>query len=476
MLPYLSQNLGSKCRIDFTKPVLLGVSGGADSLCLLDALRRLGLEVIVAHFNHQLRPQAKSEQALVAHESARRGLRFVSAVGDVRAYAAEHSLSIEQAARSLRYRFLFAEAERAAAQAVVTAHHADDQVETLLLHLLRGSGLDGLQGMAAYALPNPWSEVIPLVRPLLGIPKSELLAYCQTQNLQPVEDESNADPAYLRNRLRHELLPALEAAAPGLRPALLRLAELAQADVAVLEQQVDEIWKSCLRSTGEGYLEFDLPALAGQPLALQRRLLRRFMSHLRPGLADVDFQAVERAVAFLRGEFKQTDLVGGLYLRSEGQSAWLARWEAPLPGDHWPQWSGEVLFFSPPYQVTLGAGWQLSAELLPVSAELWEQVRQNANPYQAWLDAEQAGARLWLRTRRPGDRFQPLGLGGQRQKLSDLMINVRLPVRARNHWPMVGSGAEILWAPGLALAHPARLTETSELACHLNLKRLAVER
>src|SRR5512136_2975940 len=159
--------LQERCELEPGKPVLVGVSGGADSLCLLGILRETGYQVIVAHFNHRLRPEADQEAAAVSELAKSRGLPFVSAEADVRQVAVTQSLSLEEAARMLRYRFLFTAAKENSAQAVAVGHTADDQVETVLMHFLRGAGLAGLKGMEYRTILPVFDPLIPLVRPLL---------------------------------------------------------------------------------------------------------------------------------------------------------------------------------------------------------------------------------------------------------------------------------------------------------------------
>ena len=150
-----------------------------------------------------------------------RGLSFVLGCTDVSALAEEQKLSIEEAARVARYRFLFEQARQLKAQAVAVAHNADDQVETVLMHLLRGAGLGGLKGMPYRAILPVWDEAIPLVRPLLGVWRSEIEVYCRQHSLEPIEDASNQDTTFFRNRLRHQLLPTLQEYNPqGQRTAL----------------------------------------------------------------------------------------------------------------------------------------------------------------------------------------------------------------------------------------------------------------
>lgn len=479
MFERISYILQYNCRLIPDKPVVIGVSGGPDSLCLLDVLWRLGYPLVVAHFNHRLRPEAEDEARKVEEQARRRGLPFILGSQDVADYARQYGLSLEEAGRRLRYRFLFAQAEQRAAQAVAVGHTADDQVETLLMHLLRGAGMAGLGGMEYRSLPNPWSATIPLVRPLLGVWREEILAYVRENDLQPVWDASNLDRTFYRNRLRHELIPYLETSHPGLRHRLWRTAEVLRQEDQLLEALVDQAWPACVAS-GEAqslapptYLELDRKAILAQPLALQRRLLRRAMTRLQPGLRDLDFATIERGLTFIASTSTgQCPLSGGLRLLSEGERLWLATWEADLPAADWPQLPSAVALELPlPGVLPLSQGWELRSEVLDRASVSEQAIFTNPDPFQAWLDAEALTLPLRLRRRRPGERFRPLGMGGHSVKVSDLMVNLKIPRRARAAWPLVCAGDEIVWLPGYRIAQAARVTETTHRLVHLLLKQ-----
>ena len=167
MLDKIARSLQNEGKLEAKNLILVGISGGPDSLCLLHALHTLGYNLVAAHVNHRLRPEADEEAQMVKQFVGGLGVRFISCKVDVLSYADEHKVSIEEAARTIRYHYLFEQAEDVGASAVLVGHNADDQAETILMHLLRGSGLAGLRGMEYRSVPNPWSEHIPLLRPLL---------------------------------------------------------------------------------------------------------------------------------------------------------------------------------------------------------------------------------------------------------------------------------------------------------------------
>jgi tRNA(Ile)-lysidine synthase len=475
MIEKLQETFHNPFPLDFTRILVVGVSGGPDSLCLLDMLVQSGLRLVLAHMNHQLRTEADQDAEHVQKIADGYGIPCVIEVENVEAYAEVHGLSVEEAARIVRYRFLFSEAEKRDAQAVVVGHTADDQVETVLMHLLRGTGLEGLQGMEPWQLPNVWSKEIALARPLLGLWREETEAYCHEHGLQPVIDQSNFERTYFRNRLRHEVIPMLATHSPRFKEKLVRLAEVLRGDYQVLEPMVESTWRECLTKTEDGYLAFERKQFEGQLLGMQRRLIRRAMDQLRPGLRDIGFDTVERGLAFLRqpGSSGQVDLASGLRLVAERERVWIAKWEADLPGMGWPKMKGEPAHLNSMWVLSLEDGWQMVMDLVSDVEEGKRLALENSDPYQAWLDADQTPAEFEVRSRRAGDRIRPLGMEGHSVKISDLMVNVKMPQRARAGWPLVCCLDEVLWVPGYAASHTSRVRSDTRQIFHLTLAHKA---
>ena len=468
--------LRDECGLDPSQPVLAGVSGGPDSLCLLHILHQAGYRVIVAHFNHQLRPEASQEADSVAARAGRLGLPYVSDCADVRAYADGHGLSLEEAARLLRYQFLFAAARQHAAQAVAVGHTADDQVETVLMHFLRGAGLAGLKGMEYRMLLPLFDPQIPLVRPLLSLWRLDTESYCRAQALEPHFDASNADQAFFRNRLRHALLPELEKYNPRFKESVLHTAQALQGDYAALQEILAEAWSSVVLETGQDWVAFDQPRLAGLSTGIRRNLIRRAAESLRPDRRDFGFAALERAAAFVAAPAgRQIDFVNGLYLYKENGKIILAAYEAAGLLAQWPQVQQAATISREQLaagrqRVELGHGWILSAEYCALATDNWS---KNTDNWSAWLDADRLPAdSLVVRPRCAGDFFFPLGMGGQTTQVRDFYTNVKLPRRARTHWPLVCAGEQIVWVAGYRIGHAFRITEKTRQLLHLEMKRL----
>ena len=455
-------------------PILVGVSGGPDSLCLLDGLVKANRPVIVAHFNHQLRPESDQEAEHVYDLAQRYALPFVSASQDVKAFASENSFSLEEAARKLRYRFLFAQARKLGAQVIAVAHHADDQVETVLMHFLRGAGLSGLKGMAAVTLLPEFDPEIRLIRPLLRIWRKDIEAYCETHKLETVEDITNLDQTYFRNRLRHSLIPEMETYNPGFKQALLRSAESLSGDFHLLSEVVDDFWERSVLETGDGFLAFYLMVLQAASPAMLRNLFRRAASHLNSDLRDISFEAVERLVRFSKNGAsvsRDIDFSNGNHVFIEDDKLFVAGRSAEIPTSDWPQ-IGRQVKLKVGQPLLLGSNWRLLVQEVASIIDL-QSIYTNKDPFQAWMDADLIHGVLQVRSRKNGDRFQPLGMPEGSIKLSDFFINEKLPARGRNNWPLICRDSEILWIPGYRSAHPYRVTDSTRRLYHFELCKIS---
>lgn len=459
--------LRDQCRLDPDLPVLTGVSGGADSLCLLGMLRASGYRVIVAHFDHKLRPESNLDGEYVRSVAKKMDLACIVDSGDVLKHADEAGLSIEQAARDLRYRFLFAAARREGAQAVAVGHTADDQVETVLMHFLRGAGLTGLKGMEYRTILACFDPEIPLVRPLLSLWRKDTVAYCQVNGIDPREDASNTEQLYLRNRIRHALLPELSQYNPKIKEALMHMATTLQGDHAALQDYLTQAWDEAVCGQGKGWIEFDRARFSGLGRGMRRNLVRRAGELLQPEDYDPNFEALERAASFAETpEGKPVDFINGMLLFAESGKIYLASHNTSLPDAHWPKVKESSTILDG--KLTMDNGWELIVEQARLEEDNW---RRNEDQWSAWLDAELTGSELIVRPQKPGDRFQPLGLEHGSMKLSDFFVNFKLPQRARKFWPLVCAGGDIAWIPGFRIAHPFRVTEKTKQATRLILKR-----
>jgi len=464
---------------DAGAPLVVGVSGGADSLCLLHALHALrslapalGLTLHVAHLDHGLRMASADDAAWVRALCADWDLPCTLGRYAVRALAERERLSLEEAARQARYRFLAEVAQQIGARAVAVGHTADDQAETVLLHLIRGAGLEGLAGMAPDApwpLPEePANVSLRVLRPLLAVARADTEAYCATVGLPPRQDESNRNPAFARNRVRLELLPLLRELNPAITAALGRTAETIAGDMAVLQALEREVW-AAVAVEEPGRVHLARGAFEQQPMGLQRRLLRRAVATLA-SLQDLTWEHVEaaRRIALAGRTGACAPLPHGLRLRVDYDGLWIEPARQAAAGADWPALAQPVRLHIPG-EAALAAGWRITACLL-ARAELPADWATARDPWAAYLDADLTGESVLLRPRQPGDWLLPLGLHG-RQKLSDLLINVKTPAACRDSLPLVLVGEAIAWVVGVRCDQRFAVTDHTARVCALRVAR-----
>lgn len=470
--------------------IVVGVSGGPDSLALLHALRELapefGWHLHAAYLHHGLRDEADAEARFVAEAAAAWGIGCTIEQRNIAVVAARPGVSLEEAARQLRYAYLAEVAGRLGAGYVAVGHHADDQAETILMHLLRGSGLAGLCGMlpatplASLRLTaltpdqRPDAGAIHLVRPWLETSRAEILAYCQANGLQPRSDASNADPAFFRNRLRHQALPLLRQLNPNLTTIWGHTAAALQGDFEVLDAHRRQLWQS-LALVRPGRVSFDLDAFRSLPSGDQRALLRRAIAALQPDRRDINWAHSEGLLDVLADDASASS--GGPYPLVAGLSVWVSYSRLEVAADFdssdFPQLS-DPLPLTLPGQANLGSGWELTArhaEWSPEEMPPWTDVR---DPNFLWLPSNFSSP-LWVRSRRSGDRVQVLATGGSKA-ITDLMTELKLPKPARPRWPLlVGPEADILWVVGRRAAAGIRLAADAHSAWEVHLAKVSEE-
>ncbi len=461
-----------------SQKVLVAVSGGPDSLALLHALvqsgpRYPGLNLRVGHLNHLMRGENAATDANFVADFCR-AARVPCHLGafDVPSFAAQAGLSPEDAARRVRYAFLASLAAEHECSLILVAHTADDQAETVLLRLLRGTGPHGLAGMATLAplppldpLLAPSFRVPPhtlrLGRPLLAVWRREIEAYCAEQSLTPRQDETNRQTDYRRNQVRLQLIPQIETVyQPNFKANLTRLAELTRAEQEWLNKLTEAEFTAHVRHQPR-QISFDPAYFAAQPQALQRRLVRMAARRLKD-LQNIEADHIEATIElFLAAQPRRIDLPGGLVAFRADHEAGLR-----LPSD--PLWPATSLEIEAPFTLIGGEGaWELEARI--VEAVAMQPFPAQADHYRASLDYDKIGAVIEIRPRRDGERYRPLGAPGRR-KVQDVMLDAHIPAELRAVWPILVRPAnqtdnqpdEICWIPGAAIANNFRVTEKTK--------------
>ncbi len=445
--------------------VVVAVSGGPDSVCMLHILNdlhvELGIDLQVAHLDHMLRG-AESDADLVYVEGLARKLGLPATVErvDVEAYRRQHRLSVEEAAREARYGFLTSVAQGLTYSKIAAGHTADDQVETILMHLIRGAGLHGLRGMqpACELRSGEGGPGLTLVRPLLAVARAETESYCAEHGLSPRMDQSNSALVYQRNSIRLDLLPLLRSYNPEIETALLRTASTVSIDMEFLELAASALWGSVMTETDAGIV-INRAAFDQLHPALKRHIVRLSIRHLLGDLKDVEALHIEAVVdGMAESTGKRLSLPRGLEFRSGYEGGVIARGgeqNCPYPPIH-----GEHRLNVP--GSTRVGDWTIEATVLDNKIKLHE-----PPPTTAYLDLDMAGNELTVRTWRRGDRFQPLGMEGTK-KLHDFFVDEKVPRDWRAHIPLVCSAGQVVWVVGYRIGEAACLTAATSRILRLD--------
>jgi tRNA(Ile)-lysidine synthase len=426
--------------------VIVAVSGGADSVVLLHLLHQVaigrGLVLQAVHLNHRIRPEADGDAFFVAELCRRLNIRCHCESCDVPGLARQENISLEMAGRLARRRLMERVAAQTGAQLIALGHHRDDQVETLLLRLTRGTGSSGLSGMKVR--DGIWW------RPLLFCRRQQLLDYAQQQSLTWREDASNQDPQFIRNRLRNQIIPMLEEINPQCGERLVALSRQIAAEEDFWRDQIKTHYPSILAPADDG-LRLLRPQLLMVHPALRMRLLREAVNQVRghlQGIESVHLRAVDELLSGSRSQ-AQLDLPG-CWVARRYERLWLRR-AAPEPP---PQYDLSVQV---PGETLLPDGRRLVLTLVQrAGAETRRRV---------YIDLATVGSPLSVRTWRPGDRFVPLGMKGHK-RLKRLFSDLQLEKEERLRTPLLLAGETLLWVAGLQRSGCGIVTPASvELVC-----------
>jgi tRNA(Ile)-lysidine synthase len=447
------------------KKLVVAVSGGADSVCLLHILvklqEKLKVKLHIAHLNHQLRGAESEADAKYVSGSARKlGISATIEGREVKGYQAEHHLSLEEAAREVRYGFLAEVAKAIGAERVAVGHTRDDHIETILLHLIRGTGTRGLHGLQPYTEWESKAGSIIVIRPLLEISHQETEDYCQNHKLKPRLDASNTYFSPLRNRIRHQLLPLLKNYNPGIAEALLRTGRIASDDIAFLDKEVARVWDEVAQQQGKTIV-LDKGKLNSLPPALKRYLLRAAVERMLGSAKDIEMRHIEEVISALdKPAGKRLSLPQGLIFSIEYDRYLLT--SDPTALSPLPVLNGES-------QIKIPGETSLSGWLIEATVINREGMTEKGD-FIAYLDLGKIGDKLLVRPRQRGDRFQPLGLS-KAKKLNEFMIDAKIPSAWRQRVPIVCSPEQIVWVVGWRIDERAKVSEKTKKVLQLKFER-----
>jgi tRNA(Ile)-lysidine synthase len=438
--------------------------------------------VHIAHLDHGFRgAQSADEARFVAATADQWSLPVTVAYRDVPALAQAKRQNAQAAARAIRYAFLQDVARETQADAVAVAHHANDQAETVLLHLLHGAGPAGLRSMRPVVPWAEWSQQAvdndtasntpPLLRPLLDSTRAEIEQYCAAHELSPREDPSNASPSYTRSRIRNDLLPMLSSYNPQIVAALGRTARVCADDYAYIQAQLDRLWPD-LAAERPGAISFRAEAWAQLPASLQRYALRRAASQLT-GTDDLSYEHTEAGrAASTQGTGYQQTLANGLLLRTEHGGFLLIHTPEYDPDtaaralQSLPQLHSEIVALVVPGITSLSAAWNAESSYDPLKDQAED------DPWCWWvaLDVDRLDGALFFRKRQPGDRFRPAGGAGSR-RIQDFFVDHKIPRELRAAWPLLATGSNIVWVAGLRADERFRKTAATQRILWVALRR-----
>lgn len=442
--------------------LLLAVSGGVDSVVMTDIMQKLAPELKlglhIAHLNHCLRgPFSQRDEDFVRNLAQARQIPVTVQVSDVAAIARNHKGNIEEAARQTRYIFFLVTAYKENCGYIATAHHMRDNAESILINLIRGAGLTGLEGIRPKR-EDLQTRGYPVVRPLLCLDRPEIEAYALACKLEHVFDHTNDHMDLTRNRVRHELLPLLEDEFnPKIVKAVTRLGRIAREENEGVTQLAEQ-WLNANLAEIEYGLSLPLAGFNALPQALRRRVARQAILRVRQHLLGISLKHVESIVELAQNTepLKRTALPRNMLAVKRGQRLEIIKPVTPLR---------QFVFNeeNPDYEFKLEPGETLPIDQISMrfkcSLAAGEIAELKANSLQntAFFDINKITLPLTVRNWRPGDVFAPLGLNG-RVKLAKFFINNKITLEKRKTWPLVlDAGGEILWVAGLRLGRAAAI-------------------
>ncbi|HDJ22697.1 MAG TPA: tRNA lysidine(34) synthetase TilS [Candidatus Aminicenantes bacterium] len=432
--------------------VLLAYSGGVDSTALLHLLlelrKEMGFGLYLAHFNHQLRPEADEEELFIRERATQLKLSLTVGRANVRQEASRQKLNLEEAARVMRYRFLEETAAKIGATKIATAHNLNDQVETFFLHLFRGTGPRGLWGIR----PKVGER---LIRPLLEVSRAEIETYLRQNSLPYRVDRTNFDRRWLRNKIRVELIPyLLEEFDASLLHHIKILTKIGQDEEEVLLSLGQEWAEKIIYETQEN-LCLDRRRLSSLSPGLARLIIREYLRQLRGDLRAFTFRDVETIFHSRPGQ--TLVLSRQVKLRCEEERIYVLLTESPPSFCY--EWEGQNQLEVKEIGIVFEAQTKIKTTLEDLNFDDWQG---------AYLDSQKVSWPLVVKPRQPGDRYQPLGSPG-RKKLKEIFRHRKIPWFLRSQLPVFWSKGEIIWVPGLPVAEKVKIDRATKEVLHLRI-------
>ncbi len=440
--------------------VLVAVSGGVDSVVLLDILCRLtpeySLDLVVAHLDHRLRGVESDEDArFVGRLALRYKLPLVRQSADVSAVARDKRMGIEEAARMVRLKFLRSTAKETGATKIAIGHTANDLAETMIFNLIRGAGTTGLIGIRPI---DP-----PFIRPLLDVTRSEIVDYAREHGLHWREDRTNADTTFTRNRIRHEIIPLLEGLNRNLIASLSRTAQIVREEREAFSALLEHPWEEALTSETKQEIHLDRTYLRRCLVGAKRALLLRALEKVRGDLQGISKVHIDSLSSLIASSHAHGEIhLPGVLARVQADELIII----PPHPESKPVASQEVALGRAEFP---SFGIALDLSIVPWNGDL-DSLKESGENVEI-ADADKVSFPLTLRTRRPGDRFSPLGLSGTK-KLKDFLIDSHVPFYRRDLVPLLCDGKRIILVVGKRLSNAVRVDTQTHRALIIRWKEI----
>lgn len=456
--------------------VLCAVSGGADSVCLIHLLReindiqQLGWNLQIVHYNHGLRGVASDEdEQFVRALAERMKLPFHVGHGNVRHRKEQDHVSLEEAAREARLEFLVNTAREIKAQKIALAHNLDDQAETILHRIIRGTGLRGLKGMSPIRLLSKKHDLF-LIRPMIDVERFEIETFLRERGIAYRTDLTNFDTSFTRNRLRHKLIPGIESEFnPRFKQSLVKLGQTAGSFYLLLREIAGEVYENTKMLGGEDEVCFSVEEFSKLPPAIQTLLIDRAVQSLTDRTAHLNFEHYLDILSLCteHGFSKVIRLPKGLEAKRESYVLKIYRAKAPPS----PMTLRRVKLRIPGRTVIRKLDLQIDAEVVEGAAVGLKDYIKNKDFTEEILDIEKVEMPLQVRMRQNGDVFSPLGSRGK-TKLKKFFIDNKVPKALRDRVPILTDQKRIVWVVGYRLGDDVKITDGTKRVLRLKVSRL----
>lgn len=436
--------------------VVVGLSGGPDSMCLLHILMELrktwGLKIFAAHLNHQFRGKEADEDALYVKKKCEEwGIDVFVQVFNVPAFAKERGLSSEEAGREIRYKLFYEVAEKVRANKIAIAHNMNDNAETVLMNLFRGSGIEGLKGIEA--------KRGQIIRPLINVRRNEIEAYCREKDLNPRIDKTNLQPIYGRNKIRLELIPYIEKNFnSNIMSTLQRLSDIVTIENDFLNEEAEkELLKIAI--IGENSIEYNINKMHDIHPALLRRVIRIGIEKLTGSLKGIEYRNIESVVDLL------TKSTGATAILPQNIKAYISYNKLILSINTKPENYKYYLELENDKD-NIAQYFDFTIRLTTVEASKITDIKKDK--YKVYIDKDKVKQKLVLRNRFDGDVFSPIGLKGSK-KLKEYFIDEKIPKEERDKILLIADGKEIVWVLGRRLSEKYKITKDTKEAIIINV-------